>query len=305
MAGVRRTLRLPSLILAGLSLACRGDRPAAEQAAARPPLLPAPRVAQAAPAAPADKGWIGVVVAAESVEVAAESPGRLLAIEVGIGDEVRAGQRLAVLDTRALAQEMEMARSALTAAEAEARRATDEAAEAEARQARRGQSPELFSAEDLAEVALRAKTARATLDVARARVAEHQARLRQLEANAAKSEVRAPFAGRVAERFVDAGALVGPGTAVVRLISAGEVLIRAAVPPQEAKTLAVGDAVVARVRTLGTRAEGTIARIAPELDAASQMVFIEARLAPGAAGAIPAGAVVEVRPKAPRTGAVG
>jgi RND family efflux transporter MFP subunit len=236
-----------------------------------------------------------VVVAAESVDVTAESPGRLLSVEVGIGDEVRAGQRLAVLDTRAAAQDLEMARSALTAAQAEERRAADEAAEAEARQARRHQSPELFSAEDLAEVALRAKTARSTLEVAQARVAEQRARLRQLEANVAKSEVRAPFAGRVAERFVDAGALVGPGTAVVRLISAGEVLIRAAVPPQEARSLVVGDAIVAHVRTLGTRAEGTIARIAPELDAASQMVFIEARLAPRDAGTVPAGAVVEVR----------
>lgn len=254
-------------------------------------------MAQAPPRGEAAKGWIGVVVAAESVDVTAESPGRLLAVEVGIGDQVRAGQRLAVLDTRAVAQELEMARSALTAAEAEERRAADEAAEAQARQARRQQSPELFSAEDLAEVALRAKTAQASLEVARARVAEQRARLRQLEANAGKSEVRAPFAGRVAERFVDAGALVGPGTAVVRLISAGDVLIRAAVPPEAAQRLTVGDPVTAQVRGLGTSASGTVARIAPELDAASQMVFIEARLDPGAAP-IPAGSVVEVRRQA-------
>lgn len=287
--------RFPLLACLLLALACAGEKPVAEPREPRPPLPPPPRVTQAAQAGAATKGWIGVVVAAESVDVTAESPGRLIAVEVGIGDVVRAGQRLAVLDTRALAQEMEMARSALTAAQAEERRAADEAAEAEARQARRQQSPELFSAEDLAEVALRAKTARSTLEVARARVAEQQARLRQLAANSAKSEVRAPFSGRVAERFVDAGALVGPGTAVVRLISSGDVLIRAAVPPQEAKGLAVGDAIVAQVRTQGARAEGTVSRIAPELDAASQMVFIEARLAPGRAGEIQAGAVVEVR----------
>ena len=79
--------------------------------------------------------------------------------------------------------------------------------------------------------------------MARSRTAEQAARVRQLETSLSRNEIRAPFDGRVAERFADAGAVVGPGTPVVRLISAGDLLVRAAVPPEEARRLKAGDPV--------------------------------------------------------------
>jgi RND family efflux transporter MFP subunit len=277
---------LPALAL-GLLIAVgcgdRGDAPADPGGeAASAPLRPAPPAAAPATAAsrPARKGWIGVVVAREMVDVTADSTGRLLSVAVEIGDRVRRGDPIASLDTSLVAQDLEMARSSLRASEADQKRAADELAEARARDVRRQANPDFFSKEDLAEVALRAKTAAAALEVAQARVAEQRARVRQLEAGLAQNVIRAPFDGRVAERFADPGALVGPGTPVVRLLSAGELLVRAAVPPEEARTLSAGTPVTATVRTAGLRIRGTIARVTPEVDAASQMVFIEVRLTP-------------------------
>ncbi|HYO16930.1 MAG TPA: efflux RND transporter periplasmic adaptor subunit [Thermoanaerobaculia bacterium] len=276
----------PALALGLLLAAGCGDRkgaavdPGAETAPA--PLPPAAPPAVTAPVAsrPARKGWIGVVVAREMVDVTADSNGRLLSVAVEIGDRVRRGDRIASLDTSLIAQDLEMARSSLRAAEADQKRAADELAEARARNERRQANPDFFSKEDLVEVALQAKTAASAYEVAQARVAEQRARVRQLEAGLAQNVIRAPFDGRVAERFADPGALVGPGTPVVRLISAGELLVRAAVPPEEARILTVGTPVTATVRTMNLRIPGTIARVAPEVDAASQMVLIEVRLSP-------------------------
>lgn len=276
----------PALALGLLLAAGCGDRegaavdPGTEIAPA--PLPPAAPPVATAPVAsrPARKGWIGVVVAREMVDVTADSNGRLLSVAVEIGDRVRRGDRIASLDTSLIAQDLEMARSSLRASEADQKRAADELAEARARNERRQANPDFFSKEDLAEVALQAKTAASAYEVAQARVAEQRARVRQLEAGLAQNVIRAPFDGRVAERFADPGALVGPGTPVVRLISAGELLVRAAVPPEEARTLTVGTPVTATVRTMSLRIPGTIARVAPEVDAASQMVLIEVRLSP-------------------------
>jgi hypothetical protein len=102
----------------------------------------------------------------------------------------------------------------------------------------------------------------------------------------------------VAARFVDPGAVVGPGSPLVRLISAGDLLVRAAVPPEEARRLKVGDPVAIDVRAQGFQIAGTLQRIAPEVDAASQMVLIEVRLAadPGTESRLQTGLVVDVRP---------
>jgi RND family efflux transporter MFP subunit len=272
---------LPVLaLLAGVADGC-GDRapsgpPPEPQAASEPSLGAQPP----RPAPAARKGWVGVIISRESVDVTAESPGRLSAVYVQIGDTVHPGDRIASLDTRLAQQDLEMARSSLRAAEADAERAEAEMKEARARHERRQANPDFFSKEDLAEAELRARTATSALEVSQARVSEQRARVRQLQTTLGQTEIRAPFAGRVAERFVDPGALVGPGTSIARLISGGDLMVRAAVPPEEARRLSAGSRVTARVRDLGIAVPGRIERIAPEVDTASQMVFVEARLEP-------------------------
>ena len=263
----------------------------------------APEAASPAPARAAASqasqrsGWLGVILSSEAVDVTADSPGRLAAVYVEIGDRVRRGDRLASLDPRLVAQDLEMARSALRASEADAGRADAELSEARARWDRRRKNPEIFSAEDLAESELRVKTATSSLEVSRARVAEQRARVRQLETSVGQTDVRAPFDGQVAERFADPGALVGPGTPVLRLISGGDLRVRAAVPPDDARRLAPGTAVTARVRDLALDVPGRVERISPGVDTASQMVFVEIRLepAPEVAARLQTGLVVDVR----------
>ena len=280
--------------------ACGRPGPAAAPQASKPPAtLPAPRTTPPVPPPASRQGWVGVVVARQTVDVTADSQGRVQAMHASIGDGLRRGDPIATLDMSLAAQDLEMARSNQRAAEADERRAADEFAEAKARNDRRQSNPDFFSKEDLAEAALRAKTAAAALEVARSRTAEQRARVRQLETSLSRNQIRAPFDGQVAERFADQGAIVGPGTPLVRLISAGDLLVRAAVPPEEARKLAVGTPVVSTVRTLGLQVPGTIQRIAPEVDAASQLVLIEVHLAPTPemAARLQTGLVVDVTPR--------
>jgi RND family efflux transporter MFP subunit len=289
-----RVLILLALLLGPVLSGC-GDREAPEELAAAAPAAPPP------PAPPSSKApekpWLGVVLSSESVDVTADSQGRLSAVYAQIGDTVRKGDRLASLDPRIVAQDLEMARSALRASEADAGRAAAELSEAQARWDRRRKNPEIFSKEDLSESELRVTTARSSVEVAQARVQEQRARVRQLETSVGQTEIRAPFDGRVAERFADPGAQVGPGTPVVRLMSGGDLRVRAAVPPDDARKLSPGTPVIARVRDVGLDVPGRVERIAPAVDTASQMVFVEIRLdpSPQVMGRLQAGLVVDVR----------
>src|SRR5882672_34504 len=83
---------------------------------APPPPAPSPTSHAATAPAPApvqarSEGWLGVIVARSSVDVTSDSQGRLAAVHVQIGDQVQRGDRIASLDTRLVAQDLEMARS--------------------------------------------------------------------------------------------------------------------------------------------------------------------------------------------------
>ncbi|HKH48611.1 MAG TPA: efflux RND transporter periplasmic adaptor subunit [Thermoanaerobaculia bacterium] len=290
-----RVLLLLVLLLAPVLSGC-GDPEAPEETAAAAPAAPPPPAPPSSTAP--EKPWLGVVLASESVDVTADSQGRLSAVYAQIGDTVRKGDRLASLDPRIVAQDLEMARSALRASEADAGRVSAELSEAQARWDRRRKNPEIFSKEDLSESELRVTTARSSVEVAQARVQEQRARVRQLETSVGQTEIRAPFDGRVAERFADPGAQVGPGTPVVRLMSGGDLRVRAAVPPDDARKLSPGTPVIARVRDVGLDVPGRVERIAPAVDTASQMVFVEIRLdpSPQVMARLQAGLVVDVRP---------
>ena len=106
-------------------------------------------------------------------------------------------------------------------------------------------------------------------------MSQARARIAQLEARLASSRILAPFDGRVARRYLDAGANAAAGTPVVRLISSQALLSRFAVPPDRA-SIPLGAEVRIEIETPRLVLSGSVERVAPEIDAASQMVFVEA-----------------------------
>lgn len=259
--------------------ACR-DLATAEVETAMPLADPAGRVAP--PAAEAVAGtadpmsWVGVLLPRRSVDVAIDSTGEVKAMTALVGERVRRGDSLAQIDTEPVRQELAMARASLTALQAEVSRARVQFAEARARLVRRQALSESFSREDLAAAELEQETAEAAQQAALARVTEQQARVDQLAREVERTAVRAPFDGTVAMRFVEPGDLIRPGLPIVRLISSDDLLLRFAMPPDEATRLSPGRPVVATLETSGREVVAAVRDVAPEVDAGSLMIFVEA-----------------------------
>lgn len=278
-AGLPWLLSLGLLAGAGIS-ACSGKPSAQPAASSHSATVPPPSREKAAQedALPAAEGFVGVVLAREAVNVSAETEGRLASVDVRVGDTVSRGARIASLVTENLVQDREMAGASLRAAQAEERRAAAQLARAREQAARRLALKDIFSKEDLAAAQTEESVAAATVDTARAQVAQQRARLQQLETQIARSVLRSPIDGRVAERYFDPGALVSGGTPVMRLIASESYLVRFAVPPEKARALAVGQAVEMKLDAAGSglAVAARISQIAPQIDSASQMVFVEA-----------------------------
>lgn len=268
------------------------------QDAAIPATVEGPRSVQLETSSPIPRStppsWFGVVVAPSSVDVAASTVGLLEAVSIGPGDVVAVGQLLAKVDSRRLQQDQLRGEAALAAAEAELRRAESVAAQALTRHSRRTSMADAFSGEEVASAALAAEVAVAEEEAATARVAERQADLERLRQEVSASEIRAPFDGVVALRFLDPGASVATGSPVVRLVSSRDRRVRFAVPPAQVEELAVGSRVLVAVE--GAHVPARVVQIAPEIDAAADMVFVDAEFTnEGLSKSVRAGLAVRVR----------
>jgi membrane fusion protein (multidrug efflux system) len=253
--------------------------------------------ARPAGAAEEPRGFLGVLVARQSVDVAAETSGRLRAIEVRAGDVVARGALLASVDTQVAGQDLEAARAVLRQAEVEEEKSRISLADAKGRLARRQSFPEAFPKEEIIGAENQRDAANAAVEGARARVREQRIRVEQLGRIAARGELRAPFAGTVGVHYLDAGSMVSVGTPVVRIVGGSDRLARFAIPERERQGLAPGQPVTIVLRGSSRELRGAIETISPEVDAPSGMVLAEARIdLSGPAAALQPGEVVRVVP---------
>ncbi|HTN84966.1 MAG TPA: efflux RND transporter periplasmic adaptor subunit [Sorangium sp.] len=295
MQGISTQPRLALLLLllaSGVVLTWRKGAPPAAPVAAEPrpaSFAPEPRPSEPPPArpsrpvSPADE-FLGVILARVSADIAPRFEGRLREVHVRLGDHVAAGQLIGALDVPTLRFDLRKAEAELAAAEVDESRASIELSEAQERLRRRRALADqaLASGEDLATTRYQEQIATTRVESARAQIAERRAQVERLRRDNADAQVAAPFAGIVAARYVGPGESVGPSTPIVRLISLRDPFVRFAVPEQQARATTVGRAVRVRVRVGAAHLdlEGTIETVAPEIDAASHHVFVEAALGP-------------------------
>lgn len=170
------------------------------------------------------------------------------AVLVQEGDLVRAGQLLARLDARDITAKSEQVQANVSAAQAQRTQAAAQAARMRA----------LF-ADDAAPKAM--------LEAAETQLAQAEAGLRAAQAAGAEvnaigsyAEIRAPFAGRVTQRFVDPGAFAAPGAPIVTVQDATQLRLTAHVAPEAARELRAGQILDATVegRPAKARIEGVV-----------------------------------------------
>jgi RND family efflux transporter MFP subunit len=182
---------------------------------------------------------------ADAADVAAFYTGRLVAVHVRVGDTVAKDAVLAELDPVDAKEQIAQARAQARAAEAEERRVKVERdqAIAEAERLEPLAKDKLIAELEIEKQRARAASLGAAVEAAAAGGAEAKARVTLLERRMVESKVRAPFAGRIAERYVDPGAIVQAGARLVRLVQVSPLRVRFEVPEQDVPAVNVGTTV--------------------------------------------------------------
>ena len=256
-----------------LAWAC-ADAPVGE------PSEPAASVGPVAVAAARSEDAVGVVVAPRDATVSAEVGGVLVTMTHDIGSRVSAGEPLGSIEpasrgaeVQAVSRELEAAR----VAEADAR-AVQDAAQRRAVAERGLRAEGATSTDALADAELAVARAQASVERATAVVRATEARLGGLQAELERRHLRAPFAGRIAQWLRVPGEHVAVGDRVVRVVGEGVPWVRFAVVPRVAASLAPGREVEVRAEGGDELGTAEVVRVAPEVDASSQLVFVEARM---------------------------
>lgn len=185
---------------------------------------------------------IGRLVARQAGMVAARVSAPVEAFHVEVGDRVEAGQAIAALNADTLRARRDLVAGRL--GETEARLAVEKAQLKLARQ-------EFTRLERLKKSAAfnqaRFDDARQTVVIANAEVREADSAVASADADLElatialrDTEVRAPYAGTIVERLVEAGAYVQIGAPLVRMLGDRSLEIEADVPFQNLTGLAIG-----------------------------------------------------------------
>ncbi|WP_232207552.1 efflux RND transporter periplasmic adaptor subunit [Pseudoxanthomonas sp. J35] len=199
----------------------------------------------------------GPVAAYEEMQMGVELNGlRVTALNVDVGEQVRAGQVLLTLDHHALDSDLAQARASLQQAEAAL-----VLAQANYRRAETLAVKRLISASQLDE--LRAARVQAEAQVATARAGRDAAQLRRDYA-----ELRAPADGIISRRLVQPGQVVAAGTELLRLIRDGRLEWRAELPEQQLALVEVGNPV--ELACQGRTVTGRVRAVSPGVDAQSR-----------------------------------
>jgi RND family efflux transporter MFP subunit len=227
----------------------------------------------------------------QDVDVHAKVAGYIQKIYVDVGDHVRQGQTLAILEVPELAAQLNGADAAVRRAKEEIRREQGDVQRAESAHAaahsmyarlkqaseqQKGlvaqQEVDDAQAKDL-ETEAQVSSAQAALSAAEQQVEVSVATQKQYGAMSNYTRIVAPFAGVVTVRYADTGSLVAAGTSsstqaipVVRIAQVSKLRLVLPIPESIAAQIHLGDPVKVRVQALNKDITGKVSRFAQSLD---------------------------------------
>jgi RND family efflux transporter MFP subunit len=224
----------------------------------------------------------GELRAEREATVRAELGGSVIQVSVEQGQAVRKGQLLGRIEAQTLGDARQSAVSAVRSAENQLAVAQREAERAQ----------QLVTAGALAPRDL--DVARNNVTSAEAQVADARARLVNVEKQLSDAILRAPIAGIVSKRPVNAGDVVTVGTELFTIIDPSSMRLEASVPSDSISVLRVGATVEFEVRGYDQKFQGVIERVAPQADATTRQVPIFVSV-PNPGGRLVAGLFAEGR----------
>lgn len=261
----------------------------------------------------------------QEVELHAKVAGYIRSIHVDIGDKVKQGEVLAVLDVPELQAQVQGAQAGVRQSQAEIARATNDVTRDEANYAalhsaavRLQQAsdarPGLIAQQELDDARAKDQAAAAQVDAAKSalnamqqQLGVSQAQQQQVSTMADYSRITAPFSGVITWRYADTGALIQAGTSnsgsapVVKIAQVSTLRLRLPVPEGIAPYIHDGDDATIRIDALSRTITGKVARSTDELEPSTRSMQVEVDV-PNADGSLTPGMYAQVTLNVKRSG---
>ena len=196
--------------------------------------------------------YLGLVAAGRKATLGFEVAGTVAEMPWREGSPVTRGQVIARLDDASLRASYRATSADLAQAKSEL-----ELAELKAKRQRELRESGAVSREAFDETRLRAQALTSQVEAV-------SARLRSIEIQIEKASLRAPYDGVIADRYLHEGAVVNPGTPVVRFIETAGREANIGVAVAKAGALEVGSSYPLKLR--GTQFDSTLLSIRPDVD---------------------------------------
>jgi len=236
----------------------------------------------------------------QEIDVMAKVAGYVKSINVDIGDRVKQGQLLAVLEIPEMADDQVRARSMVSRSQAEVARAKDELQRAESSHdiahlsyTRLSdvskQKVGLVAQQEIDDAHSRDLVAEAQVNAAKSNLASMEQQVQVSTSELAKTEtllgytrVTAPFDGVVTRRFADLGSMIQAGTSsstqvmpIVKLSQNNLLRLSLPVPESAVPSVHIGQQVEVRVPALTRTFHGKVQRLGEKISSATRTMETE------------------------------
>jgi len=283
-----------SLIVALVALAGCERAPEKTEAAAPAAPVPVQAVSVSSDQWPAGYEATGTVRARTSAAISAKVMGYVREVRAQIGDHVREGEVLVVLDSR----DLDAAYRQTEAMSQEVRDAIPEAdnavaaakAQLDLAKVTFGRMQDLFSKKSISnqefdEASAKLKAAQASYEMAlakrlqiKSKIAQTDQARRAAEIMRGYAEIHAPFSGVITNKTVEPGILATPGTPLYTIERDGSYRLEVPVEESRLASIRVGQPVKVVLDALEKSIEARVSEIVPSVDAASRSYTVKVDL---------------------------
>ena len=269
---------------------CGNDAPPRVSAAALSP-LPVQTAIITAQEWPDVYEATGSVRARSATNISSKVMGYVQDVNFKLGDHVREGQVLAILDARDLVanvRRVEAARSEVQSAMPEsdngiaAAKANLDLAQATFKRMDELASKKSISNQEFDEALARLKAAQANHEMARSRRAQLDSKLAQIEQEIRSAsilrdytKITAPFAGIVTAKSVEPGALASPGVVLLTIEQEGGYRLEISVEESRISSIRSGTQAAVSIEALDRKVDAKVSEIVPSVDASSRTYIVK------------------------------
>lgn len=191
----------------------------------------------------------GKIQASHSAELSTRFMGHITRIPVNVGDKVRKGQLLVVINNT----ELEAKKAQVNAQIATAQIAFDNAQKDFKRYQNLYQKNSV-TAKELEDITTHFHAAKTQLETAKQQQKE-------IEAQFQYTNIKAPFSGVITQKFVNEGAIANPGSPLLAIENPNRLEVHALVPETEITNIQLGTATIIMIDAIAETFSGTVEAI--------------------------------------------